>query len=352
MHQRCHHPLLPVLCGLSTLFGTGLATADIIEVPADQPDVQSAIDVANPGDEILVAAGTFTISTAIDPMGKAVTIRGTLGKAKELLTRLDGAGTSQVFRIRSGETSGTVIADLELARGGGSGFGGCIRVEDGDPTFRNCRITGGSTSIKGGALLAENDSAPVLLDCIIELNASDVAGGGLFADDVSVVRLERCSIEGNEAAVGGGLYINGDATIQLLDSVVCGNLPSQIDGEVVDLGGNVVNDTCGCPLGDSDDDGVDDCTDGCPEDPEKTEPGDCGCGVPDEDSDGDGVPDCNEPPCPADFDGDGEVGGSDLGALFTAWGACSGDCPADFDGDGEVGGSDLGALFTAWGACP
>ena len=32
--------------------------------------------------------------------------------------------------------------------------------------------------------------------------------------------------------------------------------------------------------------------DNCPDDPDKTEPGLCGCGVPDTDTDGDGIPDC------------------------------------------------------------
>ena len=36
--------------------------------------------------------------------------------------------------------------------------------------------------------------------------------------------------------------------------------------------------------------------DGCPEDPNKTEPGICGCGTPDTDSDNDGTPDCEEMP--------------------------------------------------------
>lgn len=52
-----------------------------------------------------------------------------------------------------------------------------------------------------------------------------------------------------------------------------------------------------------------------------------------------------------DLDGDGVVGGGDLGQLFIAWGTCD-DCDADLDGDGSVGGSDLGQLFIAWGNCP
>ncbi|MBL9148224.1 MAG: PEP-CTERM sorting domain-containing protein [Phycisphaerae bacterium] len=54
-------------------------------------------------------------------------------------------------------------------------------------------------------------------------------------------------------------------------------------------------------------------------------------------------------PCPADLDGDGSVGGSDLGALLGAWG---GSGNADLDGDGTVGGSDLGILLGSWGTCP
>ncbi len=43
---------------------------------------------------------------------------------------------------------------------------------------------------------------------------------------------------------------------------------------------------------DADDDGLPDWLDGCPDDPEKIEPGDCGCGVADADSDDDGIADC------------------------------------------------------------
>ena len=45
---------------------------------------------------------------------------------------------------------------------------------------------------------------------------------------------------------------------------------------------------------DEDEDGVIDQRDGCPEDAGKIAPGRCGCGVPDEDRDNDGVPDCHD----------------------------------------------------------
>ena len=59
--------------------------------------------------------------------------------------------------------------------------------------------------------------------------------------------------------------------------------------------------TCGCELADldSDNDGIFDCNDECPEDPYKTTAGICGCGSVDEDSDGDGIFDCQDS-CPID----------------------------------------------------
>jgi len=50
---------------------------------------------------------------------------------------------------------------------------------------------------------------------------------------------------------------------------------------------------------------------------------------------------------PGDLDGDGVVGGADLGLLLAAWG--SADPDADLDGSGTVDGSDLGLLLASWG---
>ena len=82
------------------------------------------------------------------------------------------------------------------------------------------------------------------------------------------------------------------------------------------------------------------------------------------------------PPCLGDIDGDGIVGGADLGSMLGEWGACitnacanlprpnvAGrwidgggnvvcDCPGDLNADGLVNGVDLGVLLGQWGACP
>jgi len=52
--------------------------------------------------------------------------------------------------------------------------------------------------------------------------------------------------------------------------------------------------------------------------------------------------------CPADLDGDGAVGGADIGLLLGSWG---GPGAADLDGSGVVDGADIGLLLGAWGPC-
>lgn len=53
-------------------------------------------------------------------------------------------------------------------------------------------------------------------------------------------------------------------------------------------------------------------------------------------------------PCPADLDGDGQVGASDLAILLGSW---AGSGAADLDGNGSVGSGDLAILLGSWGAC-
>ena len=50
-------------------------------------------------------------------------------------------------------------------------------------------------------------------------------------------------------------------------------------------------------------------------------------------------------PTPGDLDGDGVIGGGDLGFLLGAWGSPG---PADLDGSGVVDGADIGLLLGLW----
>ena len=92
----------------------------------------------------------------------------------------------------------------------------------------------------------------------------------------------------------------------LTDTTVCSNTPGQVDGNWTDNGGNCVQESCD---------------------------------------------DCDLAECPADFNGDDQVNGQDLGVFLIEWGECAG-CAADLNGDGFVDGIDLGLFLVAWGPCP
>ena len=53
--------------------------------------------------------------------------------------------------------------------------------------------------------------------------------------------------------------------------------------------------------------------------------------------------------CPADFNGDHQVDGSDLTVVLGQWGTAG---SGDINQDGNVDGSDLATLLGAWGTCP
>jgi hypothetical protein len=114
--------------------------------------------------------------------------------------------------------------------------------------------------------------------------------------------------------VGCGVDSDGDGVPDCIDG--CPNDPNK-----------TAPGLCGCgyidSTNDSDGDGTPDCTDGCPYDPNKTAPGVCGCGVPDTDTDHDGTPDCHDG-CPND-------------PAKTAPGQCGCGVPdTDSDGDGTA----------------
>ncbi len=93
---------------------------------------------------------------------------------------------------------------------------------------------------------------------------------------------------------------------------------------------------CGCGVADtdSDSDGTADCNDGCPDDADKTEEGICGCGVADTDSDSDGTADCNDG-CPDDADKTEEgvcgCGVADTDSDSDGTLDCNDGCPDDAD---------------------
>ena len=168
--------------------------------------------------------------------------------------------------------------------------GGAFNYRNG-ASFTNCTFENNAARYAGGSFNQESDNN-TYIDCAFINNSATSSGGGMSQRDAATT-LNNCSFTGNSAGSGGGVY-NSSSSISpiLTDTTVCGNVPDQINGNYTDNGGNCISEVC-----DSDEDGTPDCLDGCPDDPDETEPGPCGCAGSETDTDGDGIPDCIDP-CP------------------------------------------------------
>lgn len=116
-----------LLTGLAALLTFAIAEAATLQVPADHPTIQAAINAANQGDIIVVAAGTYTESIHLN---KDVTIRGAnAGVAagpnpgsRGIETIIDGGfivsaagATIDGVTIQNGRLSGSVRVGVAVA---------------------------------------------------------------------------------------------------------------------------------------------------------------------------------------------------------------------------------------------
>ncbi len=127
----------------STLFITLLAStltsisahATTINVPADQPTIQNAIDAAMDGDLVLVAPGTYVEN--IDFIDKAITVMSEEGAE---VTIIDGNQAGSVVTFANGDT-GTALLQGFTIRSGYALEGGGIYCEDSSSILiENCKI--------------------------------------------------------------------------------------------------------------------------------------------------------------------------------------------------------------------
>lgn len=173
----------------------GIATADNINVPADFPTIQEAIDVAMNGDEICVAPGTY--NETIDFLGKAITVYSSDGPE---VTTIDATGLNDsVVKCTSGEGPGTVLRGFTITGGVGTVGGSLNGIE----AFLELLVgpSFGPLSVGGG--MYNDDSSPTVTDCIFADNTAG-AGAGIMNIGGSP-SVTNCAFIQNVAIAGGGM---------------------------------------------------------------------------------------------------------------------------------------------------
>jgi sugar lactone lactonase YvrE len=168
-------------------------------------DIQSAVDAAGAGDEIVVTNGVYSIyaSDAWDPNGD-----------------LDTVVVDKPLTLQSVNGPDVTIID-----GGGPTVGGCLYLTTNAViegfTLTNGVVSGAYTpGVSGGGVYCE-DTSSVLTNCVLAGNYA-VYGGGAYGGTLNNCRLtdnlaeygsgaygctlNNCTLTGNSAEYGGGAY--------------------------------------------------------------------------------------------------------------------------------------------------
>lgn len=149
LNNRCLHRLLisPVTAAVLFLLGSLPLCAATINVPADHGTISAAVTAANPGDEIVVAPGTYNENVTVN---KSLIIRSSGGRG---VTTVNGSSAAL----------GTFLIQADNVTIGGPGQGFTIRGYDNvDPAIEFAAIyvqgARNNLTIRGNELVADGEA--------------------------------------------------------------------------------------------------------------------------------------------------------------------------------------------------
>ena len=232
-------PLLGLVIAAATVVTPCSAT--IRNVPADHPDIASALATAVPGDEVVIAPGTYLEHDLILPSG--VVLRGATGDPADVVIDSGQAGRCI---YGAGLDAASRIEALTLANGlpaWGStphnSWGGGLMVDGGALTVANCVFTGNETAIGGGAFVIGTDT-PTFSDCIFDGNEA-TESAGLLLTGICTPLVQNCVFRnGDRTLVGGGMTWTGSGHALIEDCTVEDNVVLETGGGVEVFGNGAV----------------------------------------------------------------------------------------------------------------
>ncbi len=259
--------MLIVACVLIQVFP---CIATIRNVPAEHATIGAAIEVAEAGDTVLVARGTYNES--INFGGKAIIVAGnylltadpadidaTILSHNGSLVRFDSGEDNNSrftgFTLRNG--TGSRDLDGQLAGGGihcldsspelsylkithcSARYGAGIFLQRSSPGINNVEIFGNDASRSGGGIyISRQGSNPIINNTLIHHNYADPFGDAIGVYQGANPIFMNCTMAGRDfnGNAGGEIVFYLGCTVRLINCVI----PSQVAAQV---GGDRASDT-------------------------------------------------------------------------------------------------------------
>ncbi|MCK4627894.1 MAG: hypothetical protein KAT56_02760, partial [Sedimentisphaerales bacterium] len=189
--------------------------------------IQPGLDAAGDGDVVILAQGTYSGSDNhdLDFKGKAITLRSTDPCDPDVVaaTIIDPCGTASEphrgFYFHTQEGSDSIVNGITITNG--YAWGGGFYCYYSSPSILNCVISNNNTDSSGGGILCDNGS-PIIGNCDIRNNSADSSGGGIYCNNSSPI-LNDCVISSNTANNGGGLYCSTNSSPEFVGCTISGN---------------------------------------------------------------------------------------------------------------------------------
>ena len=187
---------------------------NVVRVTSENPSIQSAIDIVDDGDIILVDPGVYI--GQINFLDKNFTLasliyNGLNGEDSER-SILDGNGLGSVVTINGGQDQSTILLGFVIKNGNSTDYGGGILIEDSSPTIDRNVIhhnQAGSCGGYGGGIAIMGDSYPYIFANEIydnsvsgECDCDCYFGGGIYVD------IDSWPVIGGSMTLGNVLFDN------------------------------------------------------------------------------------------------------------------------------------------------
>ncbi len=205
-----------MIASLVVVLPSAPARAATLSVPSQYTTIQAAVGVAQDGDVIEVAPGSYQESISL--FDKAVTIRSTGGADVTTITPT-GPGALIVALSATDDGNGNIIAVGSLVLDGftltggdrpSSNPAGAVWVSNiySSMTLLNSRVINNSTASEGGGIT--NWGTLTIDNSLISGNSAGDDGGGIY--NTGVLTITNSTITGNSTSGnGGGIHNEGSS---------------------------------------------------------------------------------------------------------------------------------------------